>query len=95
MNKKEFKKWATSFSVKILKLITILWASFLAYSAIVMTIAIFQTGQLVSLDTFISEVSETFRDAVVAILITRTVSNIFEFNNGGLFGTSMREENNE
>lgn len=78
-----------------MKLITILWTVFLSLAVILILVAIIVTREFSYLDTFIQEISKTFRAAVVSILITRTVGNIFQFNNGSIFGESIREEDTD
>lgn len=94
MSKKTFKHWATGFSATALKVITISWVLLMAYSAVLITLALYRTGTLYEIGTFIAEVNKTFIASVVTILITRVVGNIFEHNDGGIFGTS-REENTD
>lgn len=89
MNKREFRKWSTSFSVRVLKLITILWIISLIYSAAMILTGVLMNSQLEYVDIFITESFKIFHDSVIVILLTRTVGNIFEYNNGGIFGTSI------
>lgn len=86
-----FKDWAEKFSIKAFRLITIIWGAQMIYAAGMIVFSVFRTGEFLYLDTFIVEINETFRKSVVAILLTRTVGNIFEFNNGGIFGESIRD----
>ena len=95
MSKEKFKSWATGFSATVLKLITFLWACFMGYSAVMITIAVYETGSLVEVGTFITEVNKTFIASVVTILIARVVENVFEHNDGGIFGHSIKEETND
>ena len=92
MSKKQFKTWAVGFTAAALKLITGAWIATTAFSAVAMIIAIYVTGQFSYLDTFISETNLTFRASVVTLLITRTVGNVFQYNDGAVFGTSRKEE---
>lgn len=86
-----FKNWAEKFSIKAFRLITIIWAVQMIYAAGMIVFSVIQTGSFLYLDTFITEINDTFRKSVIAILLTRTVGNIFEFNNGGIFGESQKE----
>lgn len=88
MNKKQFKSWAVGFTASALKIITAAWLATTVFSAIAMVLAIYKTGQFSYLDTFIIESNTTFRASVVTLLITRTVGNVFEHNDGGPWGTS-------
>lgn len=93
MTKEKFKAWAVGFSATALRIITIAWIIFMLYSAVLMGISLFKTGNLETLGLFITEVNKTFIASVVTILITRVVGNLFEFNNGGIFGYSRGSEN--
>lgn len=92
MNAGGFRRWSLSFSVAAIHLITVIWASSLIFSAVLILIETLHTGDQSCLNTFISETSETFRDSVVTIVIARTVGNIFEYNDGGIFGKSVSKE---
>lgn len=63
----------------------------MVYSAIMILFAVIKVGDFSYLDTFISDNGETFRIIVGVNLISKTVENVFKFNNGGLFGTSIAE----
>lgn len=89
MKDKDVKKWANGFSVKVLKLITIGWIAFMIYASVMMAIAIYQTGEFSYLDTFIMEICGVFKMSVIGVLLTRTIGNVFQYNNGGIFGTSV------
>lgn len=95
MNKREFRKWTSSFSVLVLKLITILWTISLLFSASMILVEVILTQELTFLDIFITESFKIFHDSVIVILLTRTIGNIFEYNNGSIFGTSIGGENND
>lgn len=86
----QFKKWSTGFSAKVLILITTFWAVMNAYALFLVTVQFIRFGILDSdvLKLFIEKINETFLASVVSILITRTVSNVFQFNEGGIFGIS-------
>jgi len=92
MNKREFRKWASSFSIFALRLITILWTISLLFSMTMIVVGVILTQQFLYLDIFITESFKIFHDSVITILLTRTVGNIFEYNNGGIFGTSIGGE---
>jgi len=86
----QFKKWSTGFSASVLILITTFWAVNNAYVLFLLSVQFFRYGILDSevLKLFIEKINETFLASVVSILITRTVGNVFQFNNGGIFGNS-------
>ena len=92
MSKTKFKSWSTSFSARVLTLITILWASFMTFAAVMIAYLAIKTDALVEINTLIIEVNKTFVAAVVSILITRVVGNVFEHNNGSIFGKSIGKE---
>lgn len=85
-----YRLWAVQFSQKAFKIITAVWIAEMIFSAVMMAVAIVVTGQFAYLDTFIIEINSTFRASVIALLLTRTVGNIFQFNNGGIFGESIQ-----
>ena len=62
------------------------------FAAVVITIALFRTGEFSYLDTYITSVCGCFSAAVITGLITRVIGNAFEFNNGGIFGQSIGKE---
>lgn len=92
MNEKKFKRWAVGFTATVLKLITIIWGGCMIFAAVVITIALFRTGEFSYLDTYITSVCGCFSAAVITGLITRVIGNAFEFNNGGIFGQSIGKE---
>ena len=94
-NKKEFQRWATGFTANVLRLITAIWGFCMVFAAVVITLALYRTGGFSYLDTFINRVCDCFMAAVVTGLITRVIGNVFEFNNGGIFGVSRKEEDDE
>lgn len=92
-NKKKFQSWALGFTATVLKLITIIWGGCMVFAAVIMTLALYHTGEFSYLDTYITSVCGCFTAAVITGLITRVIGNVFEFNNGGLFGQSVGKEN--
>lgn len=88
---KDFMSWSLTFTKKLVLACTAVWICSTLYSAIVIMYAISSVGDFSYLDTFISESSETFRVVVGANLITKTIENVFHYNNGGIFGTSIPE----
>ena len=95
MNEKKFKRWAVGFTATVLKLITIIWGGCMIFAAVVITIALFRTGEFSYLDTYITSVCGCFSAAVITGLITRVIGNAFEFNNGGIFGQSIGKERDD
>ena len=64
----------------------------MAFAAVMIAYLAIKTDALIEINTLIVEVNKTFVAAVVSILITRVVGNVFEYNNGGIFGKSIRKE---
>lgn len=92
---KDFMSWSLTFTKKLVIACTAVWICSTLYSAIAIVYAIGSVGDFSYLDTFISESSETFRVVVGANLVTKTIENVFHYNNGGIFGTSIPEDNPE
>lgn len=90
MKAKDFALWSLTFTKKLILVVTIIWASCLLYSAIMIFFAIVDVDDFSYLDTFIADNGETFRLIVGANLISKTIENVFKYNNGGLFGTSIK-----
>lgn len=95
MNEQKFRKWAVGFTATVLKLITLIWGGCMVFAAVVITIALFRTGEFSYLDTYIQYVCGCFTAAVITGLITRVIGNVFEFNDGGIFGFSRKENDND
>lgn len=93
----ELKRWSNSFSMAVLKLITGFWVFFNLYILILITVRFFMYGAIEAeiLTTFIEKMSEVFLASVVSIVIARTFGNIFQFNDGGIFGTSNNNNNSK
>ena len=88
----QLKKWANGFSATVLRIILALWVFSMLFGAFVITYSLLKYGTIEEPVNFISEVNATFGSSVVAILVTRTIGNIFEYNDGVLLGTSHRAE---
>lgn len=86
---KSFLSWSISFLKKVVVVVTIAWIFQLIYSAIMILYAVNVCGDFSYLDTFISDNGETFRLIVGTGIVAKTVENIFKYNNGGIFGTSL------
>lgn len=91
INTKDFMLWSLSFTKKLIIVVTAMWAFCLFYSAIMIFYAVLKVDDFSYLDTFIADNGETFRLIVGANLISKTIENVFKYNNGGLFGTSISE----
>ncbi len=92
---KQFKKWAVGFTATVLRLITALWGLCMVYAAVIMTLALYRTGEFSYLDTYITKVCDCFMAAVVTGLITRVIGNVFQYNDGSIFGISREEDDND
>lgn len=90
--KKSFK-WSLTFTKKVITLVTVAWFLQLIYSAIMITYAIKTHGYFTYLDTFINDNGETFRLIVGVNLISKTIENVFKYNEGGIFGNSVSPSN--
>ena len=94
-NIKDFFNWSLTFTKKLIVICTVLWAFCILYSAVMILYAVIQVGDFSYLDSFITDNGETFRIVVGVNLISKTVENVFKYNNGGLFGTSLPENSEE
>ena len=95
-NLKKMFKWSLTFTKKVVTLVTILWTIQLIFSAILIWYAVQTQGNFSYLDTFISDNGETFRLLVGVNIVSKTIENVFKYNEGGIFGTSITyKENSE
>ena len=84
----DFKNWSKGFTIKVLTLLSAFWFIFMCYSGFLMIYAIYKTGEFSFLDTYINRICDCFMAGVITGLITRTVGNVFEFNDGSFMGVS-------
>ena len=89
---KQLKKWANGFSVTVLRIVLALWTFSIIFGAFVIGYSLLVYGTIEEPVNFISEINSTFGASVISILITRTIGNIFEYNDGVVWGTSHRAE---
>ena len=96
-NIKSMFKWSLTFTKRVIVLVTFIWFIQLIYSAIMITYAVTVHGYFNYLDTFITDNGESFRLIVGANVISKTIENVFKYNEGGLFGKSItpKSENDE
>ena len=100
MNKKQIKNmlaWSLSFTKKVIVLVTLTWVIQMTYSAILIFYAVKTQGDFSFLDTFISDNGESFRLIVGVNIVSKTIENIFKYNEGGIFGkkvVSVESEDN-
>lgn len=92
-DEKKFKAWAYGFSATVLKAIFVLWAASIMFCMFVITYALVNNGDIAEPVNFMHEVNSTFGASVIGVLVTRVVGNVFEHNNGGIFGQSIKEGN--
>lgn len=86
---KSFSKWSLTFTKRVVIVVTIMWFLQLVYSAAMILYAVHTYGDFSYLDSFILDNGETFRLIVGAGIVTKTIENVFKYNNGGIFGTSL------
>ena len=86
---KDIAVWSLTFTKKVVVFVTFVWFIQVVFSAIMMWYAVQTTGNFSYLDTFISDNGETFRLIVGVNIVSKTLENVFKYNNGGIFGTSI------
>lgn len=86
---KSMFKWSLTFTKKVVTLVTVLWCLQLVYSAIIIWFAVQTQGNFSYLDTFITDNGESFRLIVGANIVSKTIENVFKYNEGGIFGHSV------
>lgn len=86
---KRLFSWSLTFTKKVVTLVTVSWFLQLVFSAIMILYAIKVQGNFSYLDSFITDNGETFRLIVGANIISKTIENVFKYNEGGIFGTSI------
>lgn len=89
---KNYILWALTFTKKVIVLVTMSWFLQIVFSAILIWYSVESTGNFSYLDTFISDNGETFRLIVGTYTVSKTVENVFKYNEGGVFGTKVRPE---
>lgn len=92
---KSMFKWSLTFTKKVVTLVTVLWGLQLVYSAIIIWFAVQTQGNFSYLDTFITDNGESFRLIVGANIVSKTIENVFKYNEGGIFGHSIPTETDE
>lgn len=92
---KDSFKWSLTFTKKVILLVTLLWSIQLVYSAILIWYAVQTQGNFSFLDTFITDNGETFRLIVGTNIVSKTIENVFKYNEGGFFGKSVTFETTE
>ena len=99
MNKENFTKkvketlmWSLTFTKKVVIIVTFAWFLQLIFSAIMICYAVILQGNFSYLDTFINDTGETFRLIVGVNIVSKTIENVFKYNEGGIFGKSITSE---
>lgn len=82
-------RWSLTFTKKVVLLVTIVWTIQVTYSAIMILYAVKMNGDFSYLDSFITDNGESFRMIVGVNIISKTIENVFKYNEGGLFGKSI------
>lgn len=92
---KSMFKWSLTFTKKVVTLVTVLWFFQLVYSAVIIWFAVQTQGNFSYLDTFITDNGESFRLIVGANIISKTIENVFKYNEGGIFGKSIKPQESD
>lgn len=89
---KKYFNWCLTFTKRVILLVTIVWAIAMIYSAAMITVAIFMTGNFSYLDTYITEMSSTFWKVVGINIVSKTIENLSKYNDW-MFGKSIKPNN--
>lgn len=92
---KDSIKWSLTFTKKVIVIVTVIWIVQLVFSAIMILYAVNTQGNFSYLDSFISDNGETFRLIVGTNIVSKTIENVFKYNEGGIFGNSITKENED
>ena len=87
--------WSLTFTKKVVTLVTVLWFLQLVFSAIMILYAVKMQGNFSYLDSFITDNGDTFRLIVGVNIVSKTIENVFKYNEGGIFGTSISTKSGE
>lgn len=85
-------RWSLTFTKKVITLVTVIWFFQLIFSAIMIWYAVQMQGNFSYLDTFITDNGESFRLLVGTNIVSKTIENVFKYNEGGIFGKSITPE---
>lgn len=92
---KDMFTWSLTFTKKVIILVTLAWILQLVYSAVMISYAVTTCGDFSYLDTFITDNGESFRLIVGVNIVSKTIENVFKYNEGGIFGKSISTEETE
>ena len=87
--------WSLTFTKKVVTLVTVLWFLQLVFSAIMILYSVKMQGNFSYLDSFITDNGDTFRLIVGVNIVSKTIENVFKYNDGGIFGTSISAKSEE
>lgn len=91
-NIKSFMNWSLTFTKKIIMICTVMWILYTAYSAAMIFFAVWRINDFSYLDTFIHDNGETFRLLVGVNIVSKTIENLFKYNDSPFFGKSIKPE---
>lgn len=89
--------WIQEFSKKIVTLVSILYVGITIYFGIVVSMS-FQTGYVSGIDTFISEMNNTFRDIIGGYIVKSAVENVVKIGGNyyiGIIDAKIRNLQNQ
>lgn len=91
--------WSWEFTKLIVTMLTIVYFLIMIYCGVVIWMGMYKLAITTYLDTFITEINETFRLIVGANVIKAGVENVFKYNDfggkGELYNNSKTSINNE
>lgn len=88
-------RWYLTFTKKVIVIVTLLWFLQLIYSGFMIMYAVKICGDFSYLDSFISDNGETFRLIVGTNIVSKTIENVFKYNEGGIFGNSTSKSQDD
>lgn len=91
--------WSWEFTKLIVTILTIVYFLIMVYCGVVIWMGMYKLAVTTYLDTFITEINETFRLIVGANVIKAGVENVFKYNDfggkGELYNNGKTSINNE
>lgn len=88
-------RWYLTFTKKVIVIVTLLWFLQLIYSGFMIMYAVKICGDFSYLDSFINDNGETFRLIVGTNIVSKTIENVFKYNEGGIFGNSTSKSQDD
>lgn len=83
--------WMFKFTKIVIAIVTFLFIAESIFSGVAIFYAMKYQGTFSYLDTFITDNGETFRQVVGIYIISKTIENVFKYNDGSIFGKSIGE----